>query len=1309
MLKLLALNGITSDQVIKCIKGMNCAACSRARPPLRPNPATGPPQHVGQFSDNLQADIFYLRDITSCNHPILGVICEATHLHGAMRLNSREPNEVFEALRFCWLQNFGFPLRLAVDDDGAFKAEFDEKMSAGGTFVEVIPGEAHYKLGVIERHNATLRMLLERIVDSTPCATKYDIDLAIVTALQAKNSATWSSGRPPYIAAFGKIPRFGTDLLSDPRALVSGATRAEAQQQSALMRCEALKAIAEASASATLRRALLRKSSQQLQLEPQPGSLLAYWRWTTRSHRKRGGYKIARYLGRDPDQKSLWLQSGNHTIKVADTQVRDVFGYEDYIPDKQDLDALKMAENNFKSGIFHDEMLPDEVQPFHYDGREEENPDFEYPDTDFVIPNIQPSEQPNTATTAQATDNTSPPQHTAAAPPSLHLHQNIQQTQNIFNQPQPGTPVPHTPSRRIRSRTPTRSRQRYQSRHSTITNTPQQLRDIARASADVQPPTTTTAQSLPAAPPLPHPPQFVDLTHDDTDPGQIVPTTPPGIADQPTSNAQDPLQDQTMMSPALMRPFDSLTATLAQATGIAQGTFELNNYRSFIGPPLGGLHCWARLDLNSTSPKGTISIGPPLSTVRWRRTLDAANGDILFEGPIHGTEDDELDEAHYFGSEINTVTELWHIGARQAPSLIAHDHELTSFEPGWDGSPDNPLPATSKTFITAYVNELAEQEGDFDTTISETDEEFDDMSKGMPRKTRKEQKAQEKEISWREVMQQSEQYIQAFVEATVKEANSFTTWKSLKPISDEEAVHILADPALKRRIITSRACYRDKNKNVPPLKAKTRIVCRGNQDPDLVNLTRQAPTPTRTSEMLVYIIFVSGANGKAFGSEGQWYLWCGDASTAFLQGTPDWSERSGKLYLKAPRDPIIIRAKVFPHQLYEITGNIYGLSNAPFTWAVEVSKRLHNLGFICHSFDKMMFWFPDPHNEPAPCAILICYVDDFLLTHNSHFPFEKFQSSFKWGSQQYAKPGAPLMFKGKEIQVCHDEHGELYVKITQTAFIQSLERGLKIPKAKMSTKISDSDWPELRSISGCLQWLAGQCRLDLASAVSLSNRGQETTYGDLEILNQALDFAKSTSDLGICIRAVPIDESTVIVGFSDASWANAQGSASQHGQILLLASSKVTECNTIGAIADWKTGRSKRVCRSTLAAEAVSADSATDRIAFLCYMLGEFIFGIPAHRVGKKLSTLLVTDCKSLYDTVASPNPTIQDKRSLVNVRSIQELIDHRTIHWVPTRLQRSDGLTKVSKTLQLELLQWLQNSIIQLRDVDGSKKVMAV
>ena len=85
------------------------------------------------------------------------------------------------------------------------------------------------------------------------------------------------------------------------------------------------------------------------------------------------------------------------------------------------------------------------------------------------------------------------------------------------------------------------------------------------------------------------------------------------------------------------------------------------------------------------------------------------------------------------------------------------------------------------------------------------------------------------------------------------------------------------------------------------------------------------------------------------------------------------------------------------------------------------------------------------------------------------------------------------------------------------------------------------------------------------------------------------------------------------MAFSDSSWANAQGSASQHGQVLLLAPPNVTESKAVGALIDWKSGRSKRVCRSTLAAEAVSADSATDRLAYASYALGELMCGIPVH------------------------------------------------------------------------------------------------
>ena len=122
------------------------------------------------------------------------------------------------------------------------------------------------------------------------------------------------------------------------------------------------------------------------------------------------------------------------------------------------------------------------------------------------------------------------------------------------------------------------------------------------------------------------------------------------------------------------------------------------------------------------------------------------------------------------------------------------------------------------------------------------------------------------------------------------------------------------------------------------------------------------------------------------------------------------------------------------------------------------------------------------------------------------------------------------------------------------------------------------------------------------------------------------------------------------------------------------------------------------MCRSTLAAEAVAADSATDRVAFTSLSLAEFINGVPAHKQSSPLKTLLVVDAKSLYDSIVKENVSLTDKHSMVNIRSIQEEITPRTVHWIPTTLMAADGLTKASKPLRQQLLQWIQEPIVQLR-----------
>ena len=72
-----------------------------------------------------------------------------------------------------------------------------------------------------------------------------------------------------------------------------------------------------------------------------------------------------------------------------------------------------------------------------------------------------------------------------------------------------------------------------------------------------------------------------------------------------------------------------------------------------------------------------------------------------------------------------------------------------------------------------------------------------------------------------------------------------------------------------------------------------------------------------------------------------------------------------------------------------------------------------------------------------------------------------------------------------------------------------------------------------------------------------------------------------------------------------------------------------------------------------------------------------------------------VTDAKGLCDVVVRDSPNLSDKRSLVNVRAIQEAASaERSLD--PNFLEWADALTKQSLDLQLSMHDWLQNSTLK-------------
>ena len=161
--------------------------------------------------------------------------------------------------------------------------------------------------------------------------------------------------------------------------------------------------------------------------------------------------------------------------------------------------------------------------------------------------------------------------------------------------------------------------------------------------------------------------------------------------------------------------------------------------------------------------------------------------------------------------------------------------------------------------------------------------------------------------------------------------------------------------------------------------------------------------------------------------------------------------------------------------------------------------------------------------------------------------------------------------------------------------------------------------------------------------------------------------------------------------------------------IIALCPPQVTEAVCLGHILDWKSGRSPRVCRSTLAAEAVAADEGTDRSCFINLFLTEIFYQKPAWKGDMMLASVQCTDGKSLYDYLIAQNPSVTDKRSMVQIRSIQQALRPSQIHWIPTQLMAADGLTKIDQMLREMLRQWCNIPKVQLRESQEKQRPVKI
>ena len=143
---------------------------------------------------------------------ILHLVDLCTRLSAATFINDKKRDTIIAALFRIWISVYGAPQKFMSDNGGEFaNADFLELCEQFGIVVKTTPAESPWSNGVVERNNQTLARSMDKIIEDTGCHA----DLALLWALNAKNSLQNVAGFSPFQLVLGMNPRLPSTLTDE--------------------------------------------------------------------------------------------------------------------------------------------------------------------------------------------------------------------------------------------------------------------------------------------------------------------------------------------------------------------------------------------------------------------------------------------------------------------------------------------------------------------------------------------------------------------------------------------------------------------------------------------------------------------------------------------------------------------------------------------------------------------------------------------------------------------------------------------------------------------------------------------------------------------------------------------------------------------------------------------------------------------------------------------------------------------------------------------------------------------------------------
>ena len=351
----------------------------------------------------------------------------------------------------------------------------------------------------------------------------------------------------------------------------------------------------------------------------------------------------------------------------------------------------------------------------------------------------------------------------------------------------------------------------------------------------------------------------------------------------------------------------------------------------------------------------------------------------------------------------------------------------------------------------------------------------------------------------------------------------------------------------------------------------------------------------------------------------------GDVTGAFWESA-ELNRQGGKLFLRQPSGGL---PDLHHQQLLEIRLPLYGLSDSPKRWFLDVSNFLRNIDWKSSALDECVFIFFDPESKVL-AGILCVYMWMICCWVVVAQPIVK---------QSMHCAHVSRLANGKEIK----ENSVVAKEITvsQSTYALKINKVTVRARAQPEDKATPAEIRSLRECNGAVQWLAKESRPDLAVQVSLSQQAlSDPRVRHCRQANTMVRRAKQHHELTWRFLPIPL-ENLRLVMHSDAAFQNAQGGASQAGYIISVTDDRLAK----GELAPWspliwRCHKMRRVVGSSLATETQSLLNGLGHAEWIAAHFAEARF--PSFDVAQRSIFLrhfqiqCIVDAKSLYDHLIS-------------------------------------------------------------------------